>query len=606
MATATYKRFDAKHGISVNGLPFVDQSRNIIVNDLTVQGVSTIIDTRTITSVDPIITLGASGKTYTAEEIITGDPGRIKFASADFSDIAVGDAIKYEAEVGESPIGGLTSGTTYYVASREPSVQSSDYRTITISTTQGGSALEFTTIGTGDHSFTLNPLRDLDQDLGIEFNYVDTDPKKGFFGYKDLTGHFTFLLDTTYGGSSTESDNSSPSFTGTKGGIEVKYVKLEPTSALTSNTPAIDIDQTWNQAGTTFNAFELDIVDTASDVASSLLDISVGGNLKLLLRKDGALAINTSSIGAGLTVDQGSISEDTLIKGSAIWNAVGTVFYGLDIAITDTAYAAGSKLIRLDADAGQSFTVDVTGEIDTTQTWNSSGTVFTGIDLQVTETAFAAGSQLVSFYASSSRYFSVDAYGLVDSSVEFVGGALQTALQVNVTDTSSDPDSLLLDLLVEGVSKLSVDKEGNIATSGSIVVEGQGSFEDFIDVKAQPNGAGSYEDNTRLQTSYVTIAAGTSTATVINTFDKTVFTTGKYLIQIKQGSKLHSAEALLIHDGSGAFMTEYGAVWNDYILGTLDAGVSGNDVNLTFTATAVAVAANTQIQVRITRISMIA
>ena len=61
MATATYKRFDVKHGISVNGLPFIDENRNVIVNDLTVQGVSTVVDTRTITSVDPIISLGASG-----------------------------------------------------------------------------------------------------------------------------------------------------------------------------------------------------------------------------------------------------------------------------------------------------------------------------------------------------------------------------------------------------------------------------------------------------------------------------------------------------------------------------------------------------------------
>jgi hypothetical protein len=83
-----------------------------------------------------------------------------------------------------------------------------------------------------------------------------------------------------------------------------------------------------------------------------------------------------------------------------------------------------------------------------------------------------------------------------------------------------------------------------------------------------------------------------------------VYVTAKYLVQIKQGTNYHSAEVLLIHDGSGAFMTEYAAVWNTSIIGTLDAAVSGNNVNLTFTPTAATVAANAQVQVRITRTSV--
>jgi hypothetical protein len=604
MATAIYRKFDVKHGLTVNGLPFVDEQRNVIINDLTVQGVSTIVDTRTITTIDPVITLGGSGKTYTSTEVITGTPGKIKFSKEDFSDIAVGDAIKYETGVGGVAPTGLTSGTVYYVVSKVSDSTNSDYLTITISETQGGGAIAISTVGSGDQEFTLNPLRDLDQDLGIEFNYVDTTPKKGFFGYKNSTDHFTFLLDTAYSGSGSQGDSGTPSFTGTKGGIEVKYAKLQPTSALDASTPAIDIDQNWNASGVAFKAFELDIVDTASSSSSSLLDIAVDGSQKLLLRKDGALAINSGSYGAVLNINQGSIAENTLIKGSATWNNSGTTFYGIDLSITDSSYAAGSKLLRLDAGAGQQFLVDITGEIDSAQTWNSSGTVFTGIDLQVTETSFAAGSKLVNFFASSSRNFSVDAYGLVDVNSEFTGGTLQTAITLDVTDTSSDPNSLLLDLQVGGISKFNVDKSGNISASGAIEVAGSGDFQNYIDIQTQPNSSGTYEGNTRFSTSYVTISAGSSTAAVINTFDRTEFVTGKYLVQMKQGANYHSAEVLLIHDGSGAFMTEYAAIWNTSPLGLLDAGVSGNNVNLTFTPTSATVAANAEVQVRITRISM--
>jgi hypothetical protein len=607
MAIASYKKFDVKHGISVNGLPFVDENRNVTVNDLTVQGVSTIIDTRTVTSVDPIISLGTSGRTYTAESITTGTPGRIKFAAAEFDDFAIGDSVEFNLGAGATLPTGLTDGTVYYVVGKDTDVTSSDYRTVTIATTQGGAPIAISGAGSGDLEFTLNPLRDLDQDLGIEFNYVDGTAKKGFFGYKDTTGHFTFLLDTTYGGSSTQSDDgsSTPAFTGKKSGIEVKYSKLQPTDALTTNTPALDIDQTWNAGGVTFAAFDLDIVDTASDANSSLLDLAVGGNQKLRLRKDGALSINTSSHDAVLTLNQGTIAEDTLIEGVATWNASGTTFHGIDLQITDTNYAAGSKLINIDAlIGGVNFNVDITGEIDTTQVWNAAGTTFTGIDLQVTPTAFASDSKLVNFFASADRNFSVDAYGKVVNDVEFTGGSLQTAIQLDVTDTSSAADSLLLDLQVGGATKFSVDKDGDVTLTGSINVDGPANFEDTITVQTRPNGGGTYEDNTQLQTSYVTLAAGASSATTINTFDGSVFVTGKYLVQIKQGSNYHSAEVLLLHDGSGAFMTEYAAIWNTSILGTLDAAVSGGDVILTLTPTAAAVAANTEIQVRITRITL--
>lgn len=555
MATANFKKFDVKHGISVNGLPFVDQNRNVIVNDLTVQGVSTIVDTRTITAIDPVITLGAAGSTYTSQGLIGGT--YIKFTAEAFDDIAVGDAIKYNS----GDISGLTAGDTYYVVGKETDVTSSNYRGIQLATSQGGVALTgLSETATGGDSFTLNPLRDLDQDLGVEFNYVSGTPKTGFFGYQDTTGHFTFLLDAAYGGSDIQSDTGSPvpAFTGTKGGIEIKYAKLSPTSSLTASSPAIDIDQVWDNASVTFEALTLDIVDTNSASASSLLDISVSGSQKLLLRKDGALAVNTSTIEAALTV--AGVNEDTTIYGSS--------------------------------------------------TWNNAGVIFTGIDLQITETAFAPGSKLLNLDGGANRDFYVDAYGNVSSRVEFTGGALQTAIKLDVTDTSSAADSLLLDLEVGSATKFSVDKDGDVYAAGGLTVNGDvefngtGNFEDSITIQAQPNGAGTYEDNTQFQTNYVTLSAGTSTATTVNSFDSTVFVTGKYLVQIKQGADYHVAEVLLLHSGGNVYMTEYAAVYNNAIIGTLDANITGGAVNLTLTPTAAAVATNTQIDVRVVRTTL--
>jgi len=47
-------------------------------------------------------------------------------------------------------------------------------------------------------------------------------------------------------------------------------------------------------------------------------------------------------------------------------------------------------------------------------------------------------------------------------------GTVFTAIKMNVTDTASDADSLLMDLQVGGSSKESTDKSGNKYITGNI------------------------------------------------------------------------------------------------------------------------------------------
>ena len=560
---ANFKKFDVKHGLSVNGLEFVDGNRNVTLNNLTVQGTSTVIDTRTVSQTDPIISIGASGATYQATSVSTGTPGRIFFAEGDLEDFAVNDSVEFET-VGTPPPP-LVSGTTYFVASVNTDVTSSDYRSITLSANQGGTEINITSGGSGTFNFTLNPLIDIGQDLGIEFNYVDTTAKKGFFGFDESSGHFTFLLDSTYSGSSTQSDIASPTFTGTKSGVEFSYAKLEPTVALTSSQPALDIDQTWNAGGATFKAIEVDIVDTASADASNLLDISVGGDQKLLLRKDGSLALNTTNQQGVLTLVQNSTTQSSttnLIDGTATWNNAGDTFIGLDLSFTQTAYAAASKLLSVTANADRNFVIDAEGE-----------------------TIHRA---------------------------EFTGGTLQTAFLIDATDTSSAADSLLLDLQTDDVSVFSVDKDGDVIAAGtltiggSVTINGPGEFEDTITIQSQTDGAGNYNDTTEHQTAVSTISAGNSAAVTFNSFVASTFTTAKVLVQVKQGSNIHATELLLVHDGSNVYLTEYGTIYNTDILVTFDAIINGGNIEIQATNTAASVTANALTTIKTSRTSITA
>lgn len=554
---ANFKKFDVKHGISVNGLPFVDENRNVTLNNLTVQGTSTVVDTRTVSQTDPIISIGSAGSTYAAASVTAGTPGRIFFSAEAFDDFALSDSVKFET-TGTAPTG-LVSGTTYYVKAKDTDVTSPEYRSITLSAAQGGSEIPLTSTGSGTLNFTLNPLRDLGQDLGIEFNYVDSTAKKGFFGFDDSTGHFTFLKDTAYAGHNTTSDDGSPApaFTGTKSGAEFSYAKLEPTAALTSTAAALDIDQTWNAGSNNFKAIEVDITDTASAAASSLLDISVGNDQKLLLRKDGVLSLNTTDQTGVLTLVQDSTTQATTLN-----------------------------------------------LIDGTATWNAAGSTFVGLDLSFTQTAYAAGSQLLSISASANRNFVIDAEGEIVSRSEFTGGGLQTALLVDVTDTSSAANSLLLDLQVGDSSKFSVDKDGDVIAQGSLTIEGgitangPGNFEDTITIQSQTNNSGAYADSTEFRSDTSTIPAGATAATTFTSFVKANFSTAKLLVQVKQGTNVHATELLLVHDGTDVYLTEYGTVYNSDILVTFDAVVSGSDIVVQATNTAASVTANALTRVK--------
>lgn len=566
---ANFRKFDVKHGISVNGLPFVDENRNVTLNNLTVQGTSTIVDTRTVSQTDPIISIGASGKKLQIDTVSLGTPGKISFSAIldandsvigtgaeAFDDIAIGDSFRYNSTGADaSP---LVSGGIFYVIAKNTDVGSNDYRTITFSDEQGGAASAVTIAGSGNQTIILNPLQDLNQDLGIEFNYVDTTAKKGFFGYQDDTGHFTFLLDTTYGGSSSQSDVSSPAptFTGTKSGIEVKYIKLEPTNALTAYSPGVDLDQTWNNNSITFAAIDLDIVDTNSAAESTYLNFALDSLTNFAVRKDGALTLGTAD------------------------------------SVTAAAF---NGFLTVDGRNNTDLVL-----VDLQDTWNSALDTFTGIDLTITNTTSTGNSKLVNFYSTDNRKYELYWDGHSIQEVEFTGGGTQTAVKVNVTDTSSAANSYLLDLQLADTSVFSVRKDGFVE------INGPGEFHDTITIETQDPADSLYKDNTQLQTDHVNVAAGTSTGTTVNSMAAASFVTAKILVQVKQGSAYHSTELMLVHDGTNVYLTEYGTVYTSDIIGTFDASISGGNVNIIFTKTAAAVAANAQAQIRTTRLAMVA
>lgn len=81
---------------------------------------------------------------------------------------------------------------------------------------------------------------------------------------------------------------------------------------------------------------------------------------------------------------------------------------------------------------------------------------------------------------------------------------------------------------------------------------------------------------------------------VADTFSAASYRTAKYLIQMSDGTDFHATEVLLIHDGTTVYMTEYGTIFSNASMGTVDADISSGLVRLLVTPTNINTTVKTQ------------
>lgn len=247
---------------------------------------------------------------------------------------------------------------------------------------------------------------------------------------------------------------------------------------------------TWNNGATVFSAIKMDVTDTASDAASLLMDLLVGGASKFKVDKAGSV-----TLGGGLTVEassllrmggatasypafkrssttiQARLADDSALAALAARSiALGSVADAVPVAATQTLSAANAQSV-----------------LDLAATWNTSGTP-AAIKLDVTDTASNAASLLADLRVGGSTKLSVgkggklsipaaanenavaltqslsgsNAQSILDMAATWNTSGTPTALKVNVTDTASNAASLFLDFQVGGSSKFAVAKTGRL------------------------------------------------------------------------------------------------------------------------------------------------
>jgi hypothetical protein len=80
------------------------------------------------------------------------------------------------------------------------------------------------------------------------------------------------------------------------------------------------------------------------------------------------------------------------------------------------------------------------------------------------------------------------------------------------------------------------------------------------------------------------VAVGTS-AVVVSSFDSTVHRSAKFIVTVDLGGQHEVRECMVIHDGTNAYITEYGIVYTGAgLLGDTDVQMTNGSVELTYTA----------------------
>jgi microcystin-dependent protein len=132
--------------------------------------------------------------------------------------------------------------------------------------------------------------------------------------------------------------------------VDITPITSDATNTLSGVTSGgiASLTQTWNNAGGTFTALKANITDTASNAASLLLDLQVGGVSKFSVSKTGAV---TAALGLAVAWPVGSIFISAVSTNPATLLGFGTW----------TAFATGRTIVGIDAGQTEFDVVEETG-----------------------------------------------------------------------------------------------------------------------------------------------------------------------------------------------------------------------------------------------------
>ena len=273
---------------------------------------------------------------------------------------------------------------------------------------------------------------------------------------------------------------------------------------LTADAPVLNLAQTWNNSGTTFTGVRFNAAGTSSTnsaAASLLMDLQVGGATKFKTDKNGNLAsAGNFAVNASVYCFSGttSITRDYNFATVAIDDNMNGVYLasnkfvswapGTNLnSFTQDLYlrrkgAANIQLGEADAATALAQTLSVQSVVAGTTdgagqpfTFTGSQSTGTGVPgnilIQTASSAATTGSAqnalatVATFGPSTLRL--AQTTPALDLAQTWNTSGNATGLKLNVTNTASGASSLLMDLQVGTVSRVSITKDAYLTLKGT-------------------------------------------------------------------------------------------------------------------------------------------
>jgi hypothetical protein len=355
------------------------------------------------------------------------------------------------------------------------------------------------------------------------------------------------------------------------GGLQAAFF-LDP-SNLTSPVPV-------NRGGTGLNSIPTgSIVYGSTSVAAANLAI---GTANTVMTSDGTAPQWSNSL---------TLSGNLIVNGdTTIGNATGDAL----TIVAGTATVNNSLLFARDDTANNSVRYPISVRHSTSGV--PAVGIGTGIEF-ITETT-GNNFEIGTIFESVSTDVTAASEDFDAVIRVMINGATATqVLRVNGSTLQLGANNTNTTITTQGLSDLTLNTNNGTnsgfitiadGTSANITIDPSGTGKTLINSDAIVDGTLSITGGISLGNIAFSTAsvAGATVLTTVDSFDKTLFRSAKYQIQIQctagpDAGTFEASELLLIHDGTSAFMTQWAVLTTGAnSLATFTVDISGNDVRL--------------------------
>lgn len=223
-----------------------------------------------------------------------------------------------------------------------------------------------------------------------------------------------------------------------------------------ATTSIRSITDTWNDGGTTFNAIQMTVTDSASAADSNLINLKVASDSKFLVGKDGATTVKSSAADA-LTVGAGGASDPAFQVDASTGSAA------TGIKITGKAAASGVAVAVISSGTNENLTVDAKGSGTITLNPTGTGNVVSARPLTVAGTATVT--------SNNASALAVGPNGATNPALKVDGSVASAATGVNVVGRAAGAGASVAVISSGTNEDLTIDAKG----SGTVTINATGT-----------------------------------------------------------------------------------------------------------------------------------